>query len=186
MKYITSTFLFTFLLPIFLFSQQTEHVHKLYMPLLLGSGYGYEWSIISPVTLNVGIDYRSYIGDEDFALDNVVFSPRIHVEPRYYYNIKKRHAKGKNTAFNSANYFSIAISREFEGFDFGAIRDSPEHVIRMLPSLGLRRVLANHFTIDLSIFAGYKTGPLDQLTFIEAVENGKRTFGGNVILAHVF
>jgi hypothetical protein len=136
-------------------SQSTENHHKVYIPFWIGSGYGYEWSVSDEITINYGFDYRAYIGDDDFAIDNFVFSPRISIEPRYYYNLKKRAENGKNINSNSANYVSIEISFEFD-YGYNGIRDFPQQTLRILPNLGIRRELAEHFTIDFGVYCQNK------------------------------
>ena len=184
---------------VFGYSQSTQNHHKVYIPFWIGAGYGYEWSVADEVTINSQIDMRAYIGDDDFAIDNFVFSPRITIEPRYYYNLKKRAEKGKNINSNSANYVSFDLSYELP-LGLSGIRDVPQHTFRLLPSWGMRRELSEHFTMDFSVYAGYKLIGTqyynDSNCYIDGgttcdpwktkFDDGKFVFGVNLIFSHIF
>ncbi len=173
------------------YAQSTENHHKVYIPFWIGAGYGYEWSVADEVTINAQIDMRVYIGDDDFAIDNFVFSPRLTIEPRYYYNLKKRAEQGKSIQLNSANYVSLDMSFELDA-GFGGIRDWPQNTLRILPTWGLRRELAEHFTIDFGVYAGYKlkeigdrnwdTGKWDS----DYWTTHKFAWGINLAFSHIF
>ena len=174
-----------------LFAQSTKSYHRIYTPLWFGSGYGFEGSVSNEMTINLSIDMRAYIGDDDFAADNFVVSPRITLEPRYYYNMKSRADKGKNTNYNSANYISIDFSYELP-YGFDGIRDWPQNTIRILPTYGIRRSLSQNFTIDFGLYAGYKlkqygdrnpqTGDWD----FQPWTQHKFAYGINILLNHMF
>jgi hypothetical protein len=100
--------------------------------------------------------------------------------------LKKRAENGKNINSNSANYVSIEISFEFD-YGYNGIRDFPQQTLRILPNLGIRRELAEHFTIDFGVYLGYKFkehGDRDWES--ESWTSGKPAYGLNLISSHIF
>ncbi|MDR3253266.1 MAG: hypothetical protein LBT35_06880 [Tannerella sp.] len=81
--------------------------------------------------------------------------PVLTLEPRLYYNILKRQAKGKNTVHNSANYLSLKTSVHPS---FGIVAHNYEVYgdLIILPSWGIRRHIGRHFNYELGIGAGYE------------------------------
>lgn len=172
-------------------SQSVQNQGTMFMPLPFGIGFGYELGIGNQLSLNLTGEFRAYIGDDDFAADNIVMSPRIGLEGKYYYNLKKRFDAGKNTDNNSANYFAILISEEFP-FGYGAIRDYPQYTTRINAKWGMKRTLSQNFTIDFGIYAGTKYGGKLQEY---GNSTGYRSYGDNewmadygiyVTLSHIF
>ena len=189
-----------FLVLLFLFSlkssaQSVQSQASMYMPLPFGVGFGYELGIGQQFSIGLQGEFRSYIGDDDFAADNIVMSPRIALESRYYYNMNKRFENGKNVDNNSANYFGLLISEEFP-IGYSGIRNSPSYTTRILPKWGMRRTLSQNFTIDFGAYFGAKYGPT--LYYVET-ENSvsfsstarkqnewKPAYGVYVTLSHIF
>ena len=173
------------------YSQTAKSQHKVYIPLWIGAGYGYELKVADQFTISAQADYRAYIGDDNFAVDNFVFSPRVTIEPRYYYNLKKRAEKGKNINSNSANYFSLDMSYELP-VGLSGMRDFPQQTFRILPTWGIRRELSEHFTMDFGIYVGFKAkeygdrNPETDRWDSEPWTSGKIEYGVNLIFSHIF
>lgn len=76
---------------------------------ILAPGIEYERSLTRFTTLNAytGLSpsgaYTSETGFQYFL------NPTVQLQYRYYYNMKSRQARGKNTAFNSANYLALHL-----------------------------------------------------------------------------
>ncbi len=75
---------------------------------LLYAKVGYEQKLTNKLSvvgsLNYNMSYQNYNGySETYSIGS------IKVEPRWYYNIEKRKAKGKNIKNNSANYFALEV-----------------------------------------------------------------------------
>lgn len=109
-----------------------------------GSSYTYGWML--------GLDVNSlnevYITTQDYHL----ISGNISVEPRFYYNLSKRHRKDKRTWGNSGGYLSVNL-----GYSFPiAITSGWEtaHIYSIIPYWGFRRVW-KHFLFELAGGAGY-------------------------------
>ncbi|WP_159801141.1 hypothetical protein [Flavobacterium sp. MK4S-17] len=85
--------------------------------------------------------------------------PSISLEPRWYYNIANRSGKGKNTAKNSANFFSINVEYYPDAFVIGDIPDNifVPNQIDIIPKWGIRRHIGNsNFNYEAGIGIGYK------------------------------
>ena len=109
-----------------------------------GSSYTYGWML--------GLDVNSlneiYFTTKDYHL----ISGNISVEPRFYYNLQKRHRKNKRTFGNSGGYLSVNL-----GYSFPiAITSGWEaaHIYNVTPYWGFRRVW-KHFLFDLAGGVGY-------------------------------
>jgi hypothetical protein len=85
------------------------------------------------------------------------------VEQRYYYDIKKRESKGKNTLHKSANFFSVKpayrLSRERYdvNIDHGQIAGTKRHNVHTYyctVNWGLRRAIGQRFYFDGSVGLG--------------------------------
>lgn len=89
-----------------------------------------------------------------------IIVPYINLEPRFYYNLKKRLAKNKKTANNNGNYISIkTVYIPDWWFVITNSNDYINNQIRILPSWGIKRTYGKHFTLE----AGASTG----LSFIQ-------------------
>ena len=67
----------------------------------------------------LGFDAAIFAGSSD-ATDFALF-PTITIEPRYYYSLKKRFEKGKNTTNNSANFITMRISYQSDAFSISSV-----------------------------------------------------------------
>ena len=74
------------------------------------------------------------------------------VEPRFYYNIGKRHKKGKRTCSNSGAYISSELIYEFPIAITEGVKTV--QIYSITPYWGFRRVW-NHFLLDFSGGIGY-------------------------------
>ena len=84
--------------------------------------------------------------------------PAITIEPRWYYNLKKRGKTGKNIWNNGANFLSLETS--FYPDLFVISNESNVDVasqIYFIPKWGIKRNLGKHFGYEVGIGAGYGT-----------------------------
>ncbi len=101
---------------------------------------------------NVGVVVQWGGDDEDIY----GLIPHLRLEPRWYYNLPKRVAKGYRTDGNSGNF--LALNTTFVPDIF--IGSSPEglHVLEewiIVPKWGIRRNLGNRFNYEAGIGIGY-------------------------------
>lgn len=89
--------------------------------------------------------------------DMVGLMPAINIEPRYYYNIAKRAAKGKKTARNSANFATVSLRYSPDWFILSG-RDNiiSENTVYIIPKWGIRRTIGNSgFNYEAGLGIGY-------------------------------
>lgn len=82
--------------------------------------------------------------------------PVIRLEPRWYYNLDKRLAKGKNISNNSGNSFSLNVVYNPDLF----VISNEENInvistVAFIPKWGIKRTYGKHFTFETGIGVGY-------------------------------
>ncbi|PRY87994.1 hypothetical protein [Mongoliibacter ruber] len=95
---------------------------------------------------------------EGFSVNQptVAWWPFLRLEPRFYYNLQKRAAKGKKTAQNSGNF--LALSTSYQPDWFVISNESNMGVIptlSLIPTWGIRRSPTQHFNYEAGIGVGY-------------------------------
>lgn len=93
--------------------------------------------------------------------DNVDFDlflqPTLRVEPRYYYNLAKREAKGKRTSNNGGNF--ISLKTEYQLPFTLASTDADRRLrgrLSFIPRWGIRRDLGSGWDFELGLGAGVR------------------------------
>ncbi len=86
-----------------------------------------------------------------------VIAPVLTIEPRWYYDIKKRKSKSKDIAWNSGNFISINIRYQPDWFiitNYG----NPNTVdqLAIIPTWGIKRNIGNHFNYEIGTGFGYQ------------------------------
>lgn len=115
-------------------------------------------------------------------------SPYVNLEPRYYYNLKRRVAKEKAINNNAGNYLSVCFTGQ-PGLDISNRKDVDIYPsISIIPSYGLKRNIGNHFNFECSfgyglawVFQKYEYKKPDNS--IETHKNTERTQVFNLRLA---
>jgi len=102
--------------------------------------------------LDFGIWETTYYDDYDSPF---ILTPVIVVEPRYYYNLKKRAANSKRTDGNSGNFIAVKSSYHPETAIFNTDDAPVVSDFAIIPTWGLRRNLGNHFNYEVGIGAGF-------------------------------
>ncbi len=110
--------------------------------------------------LSKTIALRTEIGfDGGFIIhnnDNIyIMTPVITLEPRWYYNIKKRERKGKNTSNNSANFIGLKTSYHPDWFVISNDDIYTPDQISIIPYWSIKRTIGNHFTYETGFGLGY-------------------------------
>lgn len=96
--------------------------------------------------------YTTYDSDK-----GVLFAPSISLEPRWYYNLKKRAEKGKHIENNSASFVTLGIKCYPDLFTIGG----PDNLyvpnqLSVIPKWGIRRAIAkSNFNYEAGIGIGY-------------------------------
>lgn len=111
-----------------------------------------EFTLKTEIGLDAGYSYSDFRSPKS----QYVLIPSLSVEPRWYYNLKKRAKKGRSTTNNAANFLSLKTTYNPNWF---AITNSNNlnfaSVFRIIPSWGIRRDLGANFDFDLRLGVGY-------------------------------
>lgn len=83
-------------------------------------------------------------------------APVLTLEPKWYYNIEKRSAKGKIIKNNSANFVSLGFTYYPDWFVISnATNANVENQITIIPKWGIKRAISNsNFNYELGIGIG--------------------------------
>jgi len=93
----------------------------------------------------------------DNSKTDFLLQPQIVLQPRWYYNLKKRAAKGKNINKNSGNFISLYNSYNSNWFSV-LNEDENRYVSESISSnlfWGLKRSYGQHFHLELGAGFGY-------------------------------
>lgn len=103
-----------------------------------------------------GLDAGIFLGGIYDQFD-FFMQPVIALEPRWYYNLKKRTEKSKNIAGNSANFVSLKTSYHPDWFIVGG-RDNLDIIsrVQVVPTWGIRRKIGSHFNYETGLGIGYR------------------------------
>ncbi len=118
-------------------------------------------SLRSEVGLDLGINANS--NDT-----KTVLIPSFRIEPRWYYNLKKRAEKGRNISKNSGNFLALNLTYNPDWFYIGG-EDNVEiiGILAIVPKWGIKRTVGNHFTYE----AGFGIGTFIVLNDYEVENN---------------
>lgn len=114
--------------------------------------------------LSESIALRSEFGldldvfDTDFGnASNYFLTPVITLEPRWYYNFKKRVKKNKRTDGNSSNFIALKTSYHPDWFVISQYENiSIVSDISFVPTWGIRRNIGKHFGYETGVGLGYR------------------------------
>jgi len=137
---------------------------------LFGAWVSYEGRLSNTLAIRAegGLDagfYYTYLTKETVFMAG----PSINLEPRWYYNIKKRAAKGRNTANNSANFIGLSVKYLPDWFTlsndkFYNIADQ----VLIVPKWSIRRHIgSSNFNYEAGIGIGYQYVFLKQYGYLE-------------------
>jgi hypothetical protein len=106
-------------------------------------------------------------------------APEITIEPRWYYNIKKRVFNKLDTRNNSANFLTIKTSFRSGIFEISNYdQNRAENSFAIIPKWGIRRNISKSFNYELGAGIGY-------LSFINQKYSTLSDSNGIVIDAHI-
>ena len=116
---------------------------------------GAEWDIPvskhSIVSVNPGIGWNtSYASSRFFESDDGLtyfIAPFLDCSYMNIYNLKKRFDKGKNTKYNSGNYFGVRFISKFEELSIGDNDRESDIDFSISPTWGIRRSLGKVHTM---------------------------------------
>lgn len=128
-----------------------------------------ETKLSNSMVLRSELGFDSGIWGGDFY-DNSGFllAPVITLEPRWYYNLKKRKARSKAIHGNSGNFVSLKTSYHPDWF----VISNTDNVsiisdISIIPTWGIRRNLGSNFNYEIGIGIGYRHLLAKQAGYLE-------------------
>lgn len=106
-------------------------------------------SLRSEIGLDLGI-----IGNS--STNDFLMVPSFRVEPRWYYNLDKRSAKGKNIKNNSGNFLSLTTTYNPDWFVIPE-KNNLNFIssVSVIPKWAIKRTYGNHFTFETGVGVGY-------------------------------
>jgi hypothetical protein len=114
--------------------------------------------INNEIRLSDEIALRTEIGLYTEIVKGIGFlmAPEITIEPRWYYNIKKRDSKKLNIKNNSANFFTLKTNFRSSIFEISNYDNKrAENSFAIIPKWGIRRNLGTNFNYELGLGIGY-------------------------------
>lgn len=118
-------------------------------------GFGYEYgfdaknTLYSEVTMGLGYRYNSYYDES-----TVSFTPMINEQFRHYYNLDKRAAKGKRTAYNSGNFIAMTANYSFQSISTNEKYSEYCPSLTIAPVWGFQRTYKRKFNLEVNLGAG--------------------------------
>jgi hypothetical protein len=117
-----------------------------------------ETKLSNPIALRAEIGMNAeFWGGSFYPKNGYLMAPVLRLEPRWYYNLKKRVSKSRNISGNSGNFLTLQTSYipnwfVLSNYDNLKVIDQ----ISLIPSWGIRRNIGNHFTYEAGIGVGYR------------------------------
>ncbi|MBP4140060.1 hypothetical protein [Flavobacterium geliluteum] len=124
----------------------------------LGVWVNNEYRLSNEIVLRSEIGLDSGLREcNDCFIDYTFLTPVITLEPRWYYNIKKRNSENRGTN-NSANFLALGINYHPDWFVISNEENiSVSNQISIIPKWGIRRNIGNSdFNYEAGIGIGYK------------------------------
>ncbi|MEP2275624.1 MAG: hypothetical protein ABJH98_09220 [Reichenbachiella sp.] len=104
------------------------------------------------IGFDFGIWETTYYDDYDSP---IILTPVIVVEPRFYYNLKKRSENSKRIDGNSGNFIALKTSYHPELALFNTDDAPVVSDFSIIPTWGIRRNIGDHFNYEAGIGVGY-------------------------------
>tara|TARA_B110000908_G_C9960494_1_gene316639 strand:+ start:77 stop:622 length:546 start_codon:yes stop_codon:yes gene_type:complete len=145
------------LLPFLVLAQKSSSVEKSIFTVQTGA-VGI-W-VNNETRLTDEIALRTEIGlyTEIVANSGFFMAPEITLEPRWYYNIKKRVVNNKDITNNSASFVTLKINFKSDVFEISGYDDDfdrAKNSFAIIPKWGIKRNIGRHFNYELGCGAGY-------------------------------
>jgi len=117
-----------------------------------------ELKLSNSIALRSEIGFDSGIwGGSYYNKTGFILTPVLTLEPRLYYNLKKRNSKTRRIDNNSGNFLSIKTSYHPDWFVISNYTGL--HIITdisIIPTWGIRRNIGKHFNYEFGFGIGYR------------------------------
>lgn len=126
---------------------------------ILGVGISYELLLVDQLSIQANVNYDMSLfsnSDNINTLSSLVFN----IEPRYYYNYKKRNRTQKNTKWNAANFISVNVGYHPDVLSSVNMKQdvSVNKQISIAPMWNLRRNISNsNFNYEVGAGLSFNT-----------------------------
>ena len=124
---------------------------------LFGANIYNETRLTNQISLRSEIELGLVIFDGSlFNETGFILYPQLSIQPKWYYNLKKRVSKNKNVKNNAANYLSLNIEYTPNWFVISNHDDVfIYNTLSVLPTWGVRRNFAENFNYEFNAGLGY-------------------------------
>ena len=112
----------------------------------------------------VGTEYRLKFAIKQ-SFDSLKNQVSIFLEPKYYFNLKKRESKNKNIKNNAGNYISLRTNFNI----LNNLENGEIYFHTLTPTFGIRRNITSHFNLEFS--CGYGLSYLNNMLISEAMSS---------------
>ncbi|RKR11985.1 hypothetical protein C8C83_3745 [Flavobacterium sp. 90] len=119
-------------------------------------GFDTKNTLYSELSLNIGYRHNDFYDESSWY-----FVPTINEQFRHYYNLEKRAAKGKRTAYNSGNFFAASVSYNFESISSNSWFNEYSPSVTIGPLWGFQRTYKRKFNLELGLGAGVNIDKYD-------------------------
>lgn len=82
-------------------------------------------------------------------------TPVVRLEPRWYFNLKKRNSEGKRIDGNSGNFLALEMSYCPLGISIPIYGQDINPILTVSPLWGLKRNIGHHFNYEVAVGLGY-------------------------------
>lgn len=136
----------------------------------LGVWLNNELKLSNTIALRTEIGLNSGLFWKQDTKTGFLMAPAICLEPRWYYNLDKRNAKGKKVSKNNGNFLTPSITYIPDWFVISNYNDTNVvEQISIIPKWGMRRNIGqSNFNYELGVGLGYRAVFYDFKTENEA------------------
>lgn len=116
-----------------------------------------EAKLSNTITLRTELGFDFGVWESTFYDDApFLLTPVIVIEPRFYYNLKKRSNESKRIDGNSGSFIALKMGYHPDWFVLFNTNDVPViSDFSIIPTWGIRRNIGKHFNFETGIGVGY-------------------------------
>lgn len=112
-------------------------------------GFSAKNTLYSELSTSIGYTSNTIYDESTFY-----FVPYLHEQFRHYYNLDKRAAKGKRTAFNSGNYIALSAIYNFQSISVNDKFSERVPSFTIAPVWGVQRTYKSKLNLGINLGAG--------------------------------
>ncbi|MCD0468636.1 hypothetical protein [Flavobacterium sp. JAS] len=124
-------------------------INMLFPGFVYEHGFSTKNTLYSEACLGAGYRYSSYYDES-----NVYLFPMINEQLRHYYNLEKRAAKGKRTAYNSGNFVAASAYYNFQSISTNSRYGNYAPSFTIAALWGFQRTYKGRFNLEFNVGPG--------------------------------